>query len=134
MHRKRLHGNVPVLVNDAGLYLVDVHFVTCAVALLESIGPNDDVFTIGGEQMVRHRFESDRTVGLDGILSTEHPWTENQVRVTKRVIRMKMSDEKRLEFLNGETSDTFSKRRCRPANHAGTAIDQVRCVVDDNRH
>ena len=109
MNRERFYGDVLVFINDARFDLVHVHFVTGAVAVLEAVGSNRDIFAVGGEQMIRHCFESSRTVGLDGIFSTKDPRTEDQVGITEGVIGMEMGDEKRFQFLNRETSNALSK-------------------------
>src|SRR5437588_252307 len=130
MNGERFHSYVPVLVNVAGLNLVPVHFVTSPVAVLEAVGANGDVFAVSGEQMVGHRFESSRTIGLERIFSAENPRTEDEIGVTERVIGVEVCDEKRLEILNGKARDAFPERRARATNNARTTIDQIRCVVD----
>src|SRR5437588_4864133 len=134
MNGERFHSYVPVLVNDAGLNLVHVHFVTGPVAVLEAVSANGDVFAVSGEQMVGHRFKSSGTIGLERIFSAENPRTEDEIGVTERVIGMKVSHEKRLEILNGKTGDAFPGRRARATNNARTTIDQIRRIIDDDRN
>ena len=132
VHEESFHGYVLVLVDNTRLDLVRVHFVAGPVAVLQAVRANVDVFAVSHQDVIGHGFEPGGTKNFERLFPPEHPRTEDEVRVAERVIGMQVSDESSLELGNCETGHALSERGGSAADDAGTAIDNVRSVIDDD--
>src|SRR5688500_4783301 len=95
--------------------------------------PNGDVLPVRLEDVVGHVLEPFRAVDLERLASPDCPRGENQVGITRGVIRMEVSDKSDSHIDDGETVDALLGR-CRDAPHDPRAeVDQVRRPIDDDR-
>src|SRR4051794_10843182 len=95
--------------------------------------PNRDVFAVSLEDVIGHVLEPFRAIDLERLTSTDCPRGENQVGITGRVIRVKVSEKSDSHIDDGETLDA-QLGRCRDTPHdPWPEVDEVRRPGDDDR-
>ena len=85
-----------------------------AVAMLEAVGANVDVFAVSREKVVSHGFKTGRTVNFERVLSAKHPRTKDQVRITEGVIGMRVRQKQNVQPSGSQRRDASLVRRRTP--------------------
>src|ERR1700678_1370731 len=77
--------------------------------------------------------KTSRAVCFQWVLSANDPRGENQIRISERMVGMKVGDKYMLQVGRSKLGYTVRLRGGRSPNHAGTAIDYVCGAVDHYR-
>jgi len=83
--------------------------------------------------VVGHVFEPFWAVDLERLASADCPGGENQIGITRGVIRMKVSQESDSHIDDGETLDALLGSRRDAPHDARSEVEKVRRAVDDDR-
>ena len=96
--------------------------------------PRLEVGAVGLEEMIGHRFDARRTVHLQRDAPPDHPRREDQIRVSNRVVGMKMGHEGHPQVDRIQRGDSpVDDRGLRAPHDSCPEVHQVRRAVDDDR-
>ena len=94
LDQKGFDRDVLIFVNHARFDFVRIHFVAGFVRRLRAIEAHVEVLLVGFDDMLGHRAQAFRAVNFEWFFALQHPRREDQIRITDRVIRMQMRDER----------------------------------------
>src|SRR5215471_9307081 len=119
------YGHINVLVDKSGADLVDVNVVSFRTVTLISIGvgASFDIDAIRLLEMIGHGFQALGTVYLERLATAICPWSEDQVRVPKRVVRMQVGYERHPQSSWFERGDATRIGSAGTTNNSGTEVN-----------
>src|SRR5919198_5640013 len=123
--RERYHCDVLVFIDNTGLDLVDIDFVSGLVGVLQTLRPSLNVGRVCLQNMFCHLSSPRRSIDRQRALPSHNPWCEKNVRKAERVIGMEMRDESYFEIRWLQSSHAFVSSCCRAPNNPGPKIDKV---------
>ena len=101
-------GHILVLVDDSGLDLVGLKFVSQGLAMLEAVDANLVVFRIGCLDVIGHIADTRRSVKLQGPISPNDSRGQIQVRQAGGVVRVQVRTESNGQIGSLQRLDTFA--------------------------
>src|SRR5262249_41526106 len=125
LRREGGYGHIVILINKPGADLVNVDSVSFRTVTLipVSVRASFDINAICLLEVIGHRLQAFGTVYLERNAPAYCPWREDQVRVSKRVIRMQVSYERHSQPSWFERGDPTRKRSAGTPNNARPEVN-----------
>src|SRR5260370_29614523 len=130
--RKRCDGNVCVFIDLPRPDFVGVHFPAVRYSTLVSLWvcAGLDVDAIGLQNVLGHRVQSGRTIYFERRAPTRSPSGKDQIRITSRVVGMKVRHKGHLQIAGFQLRDAPVKNSgLVAAPNARSEIDKIHTIT-----
>src|SRR5438874_9571664 len=98
--------------------------------MLHSVCPDVNVTPPRFEDMFGHLLQPLWPIDIQ-FFATHHPRRENQIRITRRMVRMQVSQEGDADSCRLQGLQALLRRRRGPPDHARPEIDEIRAIAGD---
>src|ERR1700704_4499940 len=129
---KGFHCHVLVSVDNARIDLMNIHFVSGGIGVLQPLSSVLNVDLIRLQEMIGHLLRSGRTVNLQRLVSPHDPWRKDDVGKSDCVISVQVGDETGLEVCRLQSVYPFVASRCSSPDQPGSKVHKIRNTVNNN--